>query len=110
VSHQLILIVANQPSPEKEAEYNEWYNRKHVPMMFAFKGMKKATRYHLLGNDKENSRYLSIYEFDTLEDMQAFPKSPEFAAAIKDFDEQWKGGGFERKWGASYELVQTWEK
>jgi heme-degrading monooxygenase HmoA len=110
MSHKIIMIAANEPSPEKEAEYNEWYNQKHVPMMFAFKGMKKATRYHLLGENKECSRYLSVYEFDSKEDMQAFPKSAEFVAACQDFDEKWKDGGFDRKWGASYEMIQTWEK
>jgi hypothetical protein len=110
MAYQFMLIVANQPSPEKEAEYNQWYNQKHVPMMFAFKGMKKAARYHLLIDNKDCSKYLSIYEFDTQADLQAFPKSPEFAAAVKDFDDKWKNGGFEAKWGASYELVQSWEK
>jgi antibiotic biosynthesis monooxygenase (ABM) superfamily enzyme len=108
--HKFTLMVANQPGPGKEAEYNQWYNEVHVPMMFAFKGMKKAARYHLLGDSPDSSRYISIYEFDTEEDLKAFPRSAEFAAAIKDFDSKWKDGGFERKWGASYELVQSWEK
>jgi antibiotic biosynthesis monooxygenase (ABM) superfamily enzyme len=110
MAHKFTLIVANQPTPGMEAEYNKWYNEKHVPMMFTFKGMKKAARYHVIGDNKECSKYLSIYEFDTKEDMQAFPQSAEFAAAIKDFDEKWKDGGFERGWGASYELIQSWDK
>ena len=69
--------------------------------------MKKASRYRLSGENKESSKYLAIYEFDSKEDLEAFPKSPEFAAAVKDFDEKWKDGGFERKWGASYELIKV---
>jgi hypothetical protein len=110
MGHRIILIVANEPSAAREAEYNEWYNEKHVPMMFRFKGMKKASRYCLAGENKEASRYLAVYEFDSKEDMEAFPKSPEFAEAVKDFDEKWKDGGFVRKWGASYELIKSWEK
>jgi antibiotic biosynthesis monooxygenase (ABM) superfamily enzyme len=110
MEHRILLIVANEPSAEREAEYNEWYTEKHIPMMFRFKGMKKASRYRLSGESKESSRYLAVYEFDNKEDLEAFPKSPEFAEAVKDFDEKWKDGGFVRKWGASYELIKSWEK
>ncbi len=110
MAYKFALIVANQPDPEKEEEYNRWYNERHVPMMFAFKGMKKASRYHLLGDSQECSNYLSIYEFDTKDDLHNFPQSAEFAAAVKDFDQKWQDGGFIRKWGAAYELVQSWEK
>jgi len=110
MGRNVILIVANEPSVEREAEYNEWYTDRHVPMMFQFKGMKKASRYRLSGENKESSRYLAIYEFDNKEALEEFPKSPEFAAAVKDFDEKWKDGGFVRKWGAAYELIKSWEK
>jgi hypothetical protein len=110
MGNRMILIVANEPSAEREAEYNEWYTEKHIPMMFRFKGMKKAGRYRLSGENKECSKYLAIYEFNSKEDLEAFPKSSEFAAAVKDFDEKWKDGGFERKWNASYELIKSWEK
>ncbi|HSW59044.1 MAG TPA: EthD family reductase [Dehalococcoidales bacterium] len=106
----LALIIANQPDPARETEYNRWYNERHIPMMFAFKGMKKAARYRLAGESPGCSQYLAVYEFDSSEDLKAFFQSPEFSAAVKDFDEKWKDGGFERKWGASYELIQSWEK
>ena len=51
MGRNVILIVANEPSVEREAEYNEWYTDKHVPMMFQFKGMKKASRYRLSGEN-----------------------------------------------------------
>jgi hypothetical protein len=110
MAYQFILIVANEPSPGGEGEYNRWYNEEHVPMMFEFKGMQKASRYHLMGDNKQCSRYLAVYEFDSKEEMAEFPKSAEFAAAVKDFDIKWKDGGFVHKWGASYELIQSWEK
>ncbi len=105
-----VLIVANEPAPEKEAEYNLWYNETHIPLMFGFKGMRKATRYRRSGENSECSKYLAVYEFDSPQDLAAFTQSPEFQAAIKDFDEKWKDGGFERKWGSGYEMIQTWQK
>jgi antibiotic biosynthesis monooxygenase (ABM) superfamily enzyme len=110
MAHSVILIVANEPGPGREIEYNEWYTEIHIPMMFRFPGLKRASRYRLSGENQECSRYLAIYEFDSKEDLEAFSGSPEFAAAVKDFDEKWKDGGFERKWGASYELIKSWEK
>ncbi len=110
MGHRIILIVANEPSADKEAEYNEWYTEKHIPMMFRFHGMKKASRYRLAGDNEDVSKYLAVYEFDSREDLDAFMQSPEFADAVEDFDEKWKDGGFESKWGASYELIKSWER
>jgi heme-degrading monooxygenase HmoA len=110
MEHRNILIVANEPSSEKEAEYNRWYNEEHIPMMFRFKGMKRASRYRLADENKDCSKYLAIYEFDNREDLEAFPRSSEFADAVKDFDQKWKDGGFENRWFASYKLIQAWNK
>jgi len=110
MGHNIALIVANEPGPGREDEYNQWYTGTHIPMMFKFKGLKKVGRYHRLGDDEESSQYLAVYEFDSQEDLAAFPRSPEFAAAVVDFDKKWQGGGFERKWQAAYELIKTWEK
>ena len=110
MEHRVMLIVANEPGAGREEEYNEWYTGIHIPMMFQFRGLKRASRYRLSGENKECSKYLAIYEFDSKEDMEAFLGSPEFAAAVKDFDGKWKDGGFERKWGAAYELIKSWDK
>ena len=55
MGHSVILIVANEPGAGREVEYNEWYTDKHVPMMFQFRGMKKASRYRLMGRNREGS-------------------------------------------------------
>lgn len=108
--HNIMLIVASEPGPGKETEYNEWYTGKHIPMMFEFGGLKKASRYRRIGEDNECSKYLAIYEFDSAEDLAAFSGSAEFAAAVEDFEQEWEGGGFVSKWNATYELIKTWEK
>jgi antibiotic biosynthesis monooxygenase (ABM) superfamily enzyme len=110
MEHRVVLIVANEPAPDREAEYNDWYTGKHIPMMFAFPGLKKASRYRRIGDDGQCSKYLAVYEFDSPENLAAFSRSPEFAAAVADFDDKWKDGGFESKWHAAYELMKTWEK
>jgi hypothetical protein len=110
MASRFMLVVANEPEKGREQEYNEWYTGEHVPMMFNFPGMEKAARYRLLGDNPECSGYLAVYEFKSKEDLEAFPKSREFAAAVADFENKWHDGGFIRKWGASYELIKSWEK
>jgi hypothetical protein len=109
-AHQIIQIVASQSSPEKEKVYNKWYTEVHVPMLFGYKGLKQASRYKLIGDNKNVSRYLAIYEFDDAESMAAFSESKEFAEAVKDFENRKEAVGFDMKWAASYELIKTYNR
>ena len=84
--NEIIQIVASESTPEKEAEFDSWYTDIHLPMLFGFSGVKRAGRYRLIGEDGEHAKFLAIYEFESEEDMAAFPKSAEFAAAIEDFE------------------------
>jgi len=106
----IIQIVASGSSPEKEAAFNKWYTEVHVPMLFEFKGVKQASRYQRIGENEECAKYLAIYEFESKEAQDAFPKSPEFAAAVDDFEKKREEVGFTMKWAASYELIESWER
>ena len=53
----IIQIVASESTPEKEAEYNKWYTDVHVPMLFEHKGLKKAARYRLMGENNEHAKF-----------------------------------------------------
>ena len=109
----IMTIVATECSPEKEAEFNKWYNEVHVPLIFKFKGNKKVTRYRLvdtMGEDKGQVKYLACYEYESPEALDAFAKSPELAAAMAEMEETWKDGGFEIKWRAVYEPLKVWKR
>jgi len=108
--YKLIQIVASQSTPEKENNFNKWYTEVHVPMFFGYKGLQKASRYQRLGDDDKSAKYLAIYEFDTKEALDGFTKSPEFAAAVEDFEKMKEKVGFTAKWAASYELLTTMER
>jgi len=105
-----ILIVASQSSPEKEDEYNRWYTEVHLPLLFGYRGVKKASRYRRTGDDDKSGKYLAIYEFESEEALEAFPESPEFKAAIQDFENMKEEVGFDPKWSTSYELIKSWER
>lgn len=106
----IIQIVASQSSPEMEDEFNRWYTDVHVPMLFRYQGVKQASRYRRIDDDDKSSKYLAIYEFESAEATEAFPASPEFAAAIEDFENKKVDIGFIMKWSASYELISAWER
>ena len=106
-----ILVVGTECPPEAEEEWNRWYNAKHVPDVLKFKGVKKATRYKIIGDDKgEYPKYLVIYEFESRQAAEAYNTSPEFDALRKDWNDNWAKRGAEIKWRLQYEPIKTWQK
>ena len=110
-AHKIMQIVASESSPEKEEDFNRWYSDVHLPMLFGYDGVKRASRYRLIGDDfKSNAKFLAIYEFDSRKDMEEFPESQAFKDAIKDFDENNEDLGFKMRWVAAYELISELER
>jgi antibiotic biosynthesis monooxygenase (ABM) superfamily enzyme len=109
-NNRLIQIVASESTPEKEAEYDAWYTDTHIPMLFGYKGMKKVSRYKLVGETEGAARFLSIYEFENKDAMDEFQNSPDLAAAMKDFENRKDELAFKLRWVATYELTKTLER
>ena len=103
-------IGASDCRPEDEEKYNKWYNEVHVPMCLKFKGIKRASRFKRIGDDKERPKYLVFYEFESKEAKEAFDTSPELKAAMEESKETWKDGGLDLLWVANYEPIKTWER
>lgn len=65
-----VYVVRTRPvSPEREAEFNEWYDGTHVPELLAVPGFVSARRYRQVGGDGE-AEYLAVYEIDA-DDLSA---------------------------------------
>ena len=110
-AHKIMQIVASESTPEKEKDFNKWYSDIHLPMLFGYEGVKHASRYLLIGDDdKNNAKFLAVYEFDSMKDMEAFPESKAFKNAIDDFEENHESLGFKMRWVAAYELVSELER
>jgi hypothetical protein len=68
----VILVWSNPESPEKEAEYNTWYNGIHIDELCAGTGCHRVTRHkvsdstQMPGAGKSPYKYLAIYEFEDL--------------------------------------------
>ena len=52
-----------EPQPETEGEFNEWYNRYHVPERVSVPGILGARRYELCEGEGA-IKYLAIYELE----------------------------------------------
>jgi hypothetical protein len=60
---QGILYVESRPvSPEREDEYNRWYNETHLPEVVALPGFVAARRFN---PEDADGPYVAIYEVDT---------------------------------------------
>ena len=120
-----IGIVALICPPEKEEQFSKWYGERHIPDVMKFKGVKKATRYKMagaaIGNEKVGvltvtgaeqgyPKFLTVYEYDTMQDFEELEKSPEMAAARKDWFAVKEEMGAELFWRVQYEYMETWEQ
>jgi hypothetical protein len=63
------VVLSNPTTPGQEAEYNEWYNKFHIPDVLNVPGFVAAQRFTLadaqLGDGPHAHRYLALYEIET---------------------------------------------
>jgi hypothetical protein len=76
MAKMLLLVRSGPSSPEREAEYNEWYDSIHLPDLLKVKGVKAASRYQAVpvqftGGALDGPQYLAIYEVE-VDDPQDF--------------------------------------
>jgi hypothetical protein len=60
------LLVFTNPVEGREDEYNDWYDRVHVPDLLKVPGVVSAQRYEVVpdGNGEPRHKYLAVYEID----------------------------------------------
>lgn len=106
---RVLNIVATECAAKDDANFNNWYNEVHIPLLMKYKGIKKVTRYRILDEKTKKSRYIAIYEFETKKDLDGLPASPEFKTAIEEMQSTWQGETFKIKWAVSCEPLKAWE-
>ena len=77
MSHASLLLVYTDIDPEREDEFNRWYDETHLPDLLRIEGIVGARRYKLAGPPPRNQdpacRYLAVYELAT-DDTRALIK------------------------------------
>lgn len=59
-----ILIALVNAVKGKEAEFNEWYSKTHIPEVVALPGFVSAQRYEIAGAAPTPYRYATVYEIE----------------------------------------------
>jgi uncharacterized protein DUF4286 len=63
------VVMSNPTTPGQEAEFNEWYNKVHIPDVLNVPGFVAAQRFKLADTQfaagKPAHRYLALYEIET---------------------------------------------
>lgn len=60
-----VFVVISECPKGREAEFNEWYDKVHIPDVLSIPGFVSATRYQLVGEPQEGQgRYLALYEIE----------------------------------------------
>lgn len=104
----LLVVRVNFNDPAREKEYNEWYNNVHVPDLLKVPGIISATRYEIIRGRRHNTQYLTLYEIESEEMLDAALSGPEAVAAREDADKTWGDADSELFIGV-YRPIKTWK-
>jgi hypothetical protein len=85
VAKGILVVESNPTSPEREADYNDWYSNTHLGEVCALPGIISARRYKVHGDggplaDPSRRQYLAIYELEADDLSQPFEELGKAAA------------------------------
>ena len=58
-----VFVVSTKPVPGQDAEYNLWYDTRHIPDVLAVPGIVSARRFKATVDNQP--QYLALYEIET---------------------------------------------
>ncbi|MFC1932243.1 DUF4286 family protein [Chloroflexota bacterium] len=70
----LLVVETNCADAAREAEFNEWYDKTHLPDVLETPGFVRATRYQNTEPSEGEAKYLATYEIET-DDIDGFMKA-----------------------------------
>ncbi len=74
-SKVLLMVGVTCEDPEREREFNEWYDNVHLPEVCRAPGVKTASRYEIVERSEGYPTYLTLYELEAnggLEKYEAY--------------------------------------
>ncbi len=86
----LWMVSLNFNVPEKEEEFNKWYDEVHVPDVLKASGVIGASRYVATRASEGQPKYLAVYELETEQAIDSVLASPELGKAREDFHANWE--------------------
>lgn len=94
-----LFVVKATITPEREAEFNEWYNTRRAAEAAAVPGLRAMRRYVPVPLDvgahagSEPWQYMVVYEFDSEAALRAFTASETLRAMTRDYEARFGGAG-----------------
>ena len=70
----LLVVESNCADTAREAEFNEWYDKTHLPDVLETPGFIRATRYENDEPSEGEAKFLATYEIET-DDIDTFIKA-----------------------------------
>ncbi len=69
----LLVVETNCADATRETEFNEWYDKTHLPDVLETPGFIRATRYENSKPSEGEAKFLATYEIET-DDIDRFMK------------------------------------
>ena len=60
----LIAVQTNCTDPSREEEFNDWYDRTHVPEVLQVPGIVRMTRYENVTPGEQQAKFLALLEVE----------------------------------------------
>ena len=70
----LLVVGTNSADTARETEFNEWYDKTHLPDVLETPGFTRATRYENTQPSEGKAKFLTTYEIET-DDIDGFMKA-----------------------------------
>lgn len=113
------IAAGTPPSDAVDAEkFYRWLDNVHVPNLFKFQGLNRATNYRRIEVDHpyktsgvEYPYYITIFEFKSQKAYEESLASPEVKYAVDVGLKTWgPSTGRKKIWLATYEEVKSWKR
>ena len=59
-----VILVSMTPDPEREEEFNDWYNTEHIPFFNQLPGVITARRFRAIAG---SPKYVAMYHVETID-------------------------------------------
>ena len=66
---RILMEIRANIAPEKEQEFNQWYNNVHLPAVLAVPGFISGRRFQRVSGDE--IRYMALYELGSIDVLKS---------------------------------------
>ena len=93
---RVLYIVRTWVPEDQLKEWNEWHTTDHVPGVVEQPQVKRAHKYQVVEDNTSASwrpQYVTVYEFDSLDDWNSYDKGPEADRLRREYSERYGESG-----------------